>query len=72
MLVRGLRNGTDYQYEETIAEVNEEYAGIDTCYFRAGDLGYLSSSMVMEIYRAGEDVTRFVPKAVVEVLDKNR
>ena len=38
ILVRGLRNGTDYQYEENIAGVNETTFGIDTCYFRAGEL----------------------------------
>lgn len=72
ILIRGLRNGTDYQYEETIAEINDEYSGLDTCYFRAGNLGYLSSSMVMELYNAGEDVTKFVPKAVAEVLKNSK
>ena len=38
ILIRGLRNGTDYQYEETIAEVNTKLSGLDTCYFRAGEL----------------------------------
>ena len=38
ILVRGLRNGTDYQYEENISEVNERISGLDTCYFRAGEL----------------------------------
>ncbi len=68
ILIRGLRNGTDYEYEETIAEINDEYSKMDTCYFRAGNLGYLSSSMVMELYNAEEDVSKFVPKAVAEVL----
>lgn len=38
ILIRGLRNGTDYQYEETIAELNTKLSGLDTCYFRAGEL----------------------------------
>jgi len=38
ILIRGLRNGTDYQYEENISAVNEQTAGLDTCYFRAGEL----------------------------------
>ena len=70
ILIRGLRNGTDYQYEENIAEVNEEISELDTCYFRAGNLGYLSSSMVMELYNAGENISKFVPKAVYEMLKK--
>lgn len=58
ILVRGLRNGTDYQYEENIAETNEKIFGLDTCYFRAGDLGYLSSSLVMELCNNGADISR--------------
>lgn len=72
ILIRGLRNGTDYQYEETIAQINDMYSDIDTCYFRAGDLGYLSSSMVMELFIAGEDITKFVPKAVAIVLEDSK
>ena len=70
ILIRGLRNGTDYQYEENIAEANEKIAGIDTCYFRAGDLGYISSSLVMEMKEHGIDITPFVPKAVAEILNR--
>lgn len=70
ILIRGLRNGTDYQYEENVAQVNEEFSNLDTCYFRAGRLGYLSSSMVMELYNAGENISKFVPRAVKEMLRK--
>ena len=72
ILVRGLRNGTDYQYEENIAENNEKIFGLDTCYFRAGKLGYLSSSMVMELYTYGKSVQKYVPKPVLEVLEKKK
>lgn len=68
ILIRGLRNGTDYQYEENIAEINEKISGLDTCYFRAGELGFLSSSMVMELYNNNADIGEYVPKAVLEVL----
>lgn len=70
ILIRGLRNGTDYQYEENIAENNEKIFGLDTCYFRAGDLGYLSSSLVMELKNNNVDVSAFVPKHVAVLLDK--
>ena len=68
ILIRGLRNGTDYQYEENISEMNEKISGFDTCYFRAGKLGYLSSSLVMELYKNKHDISEFVPKAVAELL----
>ena len=70
ILIRGLRNGTDYQYEENIAETNEKVFGLDTCYFRAGNLGYVSSSLVMELWNNGANVSNFVPPAVEELLKK--
>ncbi len=72
MLIRGLRNGTDYEYEENISAINEKIAGIDTCYFRAGDLGYLSSSIVMELFENSKDISKFVPKAVEDLLNEER
>ena len=69
ILIRGLRNGTDYEYEENISEINEKVADLDTCYFRAGDLGYLSSSIVMELYYNNKPINKYVPKAVEKLLD---
>ena len=68
ILIRGLRNGTDYEYEENISAINEKMAGMDTCYFRAGDLGYISSSVVMDFYNSGKDIDMLVPKAVARLL----
>ena len=72
ILIRGLRNGTDYQYEENISEANEKIGDLDTCYFRAGDLGYLSSSLVMELWENNMDINEFVPKQVAELLKRER
>ena len=68
ILIRGLRNGTDYQYEENISEINEKISGLDTCYFRAGSLGYLSSSTVMELYSNNKPIDEYVPKEVAKLL----
>jgi len=68
ILIRGLRNGTDYQYEENISEINEQISGLDTCYFRAGKLGYLSSSFVMELFNNDKNIDEYVPKYVAELL----
>ncbi len=72
ILIRGLRNGTDYEYEENISAINEKMANMDTCYFRAGDLGYLSSSIVMELYNNNKGINRYVPRAVAELLNSLR
>ena len=72
ILIRGLRNGTDYEYEENVASVNEVHAGFDTCYFRAGNLGYISSSIVMDLFKHGENIERYVPQAVNKVILENK
>ena len=63
-LVRGIRNGMDYEYEETLASINEEISNLDTIYIRAGALGNISSSMVMELLQNGKDVEKYLPDAV--------
>lgn len=67
-LVRGLRNGTDYEYEENLAVVNSKISGIETIYFRAGKTAHISSSIVMELHKYGKDITKWVPKEVLEIL----
>ena len=67
-LIRGLRNTMDYNYEENMAEVNKLiYPGIEYVYFRA-DNSAISSSMVKELYSYGQDVSEYVPKAVMDVM----
>lgn len=67
-LVRGIRNGMDYEYEENMASINEEISGLDTVYIRAGKLGNISSSMVMELLRNNKDVSNYVPKEVLDLI----
>ena len=69
-LIRGIRNGTDYEYEEIMASMNEELSGLDTIYFRAGKLGNISSSMVVELLRNGRDVSTYLPVEIVDVIKK--
>lgn len=70
ILVRGIRNGMDYEYEENMASINEEISELDTVYIRAGKLGNISSSMVMELLRNGKDVTKYLPAEIL-ALEKN-
>ena len=68
-LIRGIRNGMDYDYEENIALINEEISSLDTIYVRAGKLGALSSSMVMELLEFGKDVSNFLPKEILDIIN---
>lgn len=67
-LIRGIRNGVDYSYEENLAEVNEEISGLDTIYVRAGKLGVISSSMVAELLHNGKSVDNYLTKEIQEVI----
>lgn len=63
-LVRGLRNTSDYMYEENIAKINQEINPVlQTVYFRADD-DVISSSMVRELQTYGRDVSKYVPEEV--------
>lgn len=67
-LVRGIRDDMDYYYEENIAQINEEISGLDTIYVRAGLYGSISSSTVKELYKNGKDITKYVPKEILEIM----
>lgn len=67
-LIRGIRNGMDYQYEENIALVNEEVSGLDTIYIRSGYLGYISSSLVMDLMNNGKDVSKYLPQEIIDII----
>ena len=68
-MIRGLRNNMDYNYEETIAEVNKLInPTMEYVYFRAENVA-VSSSMVKELHGYGQDVSPYLPKAVLEIMD---
>ena len=70
ILVRGIRNGMDYEYEEILASINEEISGLDTIYIRAGNLGNISSSMVMELLENGRNVDKYLPEEIIKIVKK--
>lgn len=67
-LIRGLRNNTDYNYEENIATVNTLLnPEIKHIYFRADNVA-ISSSMVKELMSYGKDIQPYVPTKIYEYL----
>lgn len=68
-LIRGLRNNIDYNYEENMAVVNKLInPNIEYIYFRA-DNAAISSSMVKELNSHGQDISTFVPEAVLNIIN---
>lgn len=73
LLLRGIRNnGTDYNYEESLAATNKEASGLDTIYIRACEYGNVSSSLVMEFLKNDVDVSKYLPKDVLEVVMRSK
>lgn len=63
-LIRGLRNTSDYLYEENIAKINAEInPNLRTIYFRA-DNDVISSSMIRELNAYGMKVDKFIPEKI--------
>ena len=65
-LIRGVRNGGDFEYERTIAQMTKYLdAGLETLIlFTDPEHASISSSVVRDIVHHGGDVSRFVPDAV--------
>lgn len=69
-LLRGLRNGSDFDYEKTISQLNYIIGGeIDTVFLISQpQYSFISSTIVREIIRGKGDVSRFVPPSIFEEL----
>ena len=64
-ILRGIRNGTDHDYERAIALNNKQMSDIETLFLPAdGQLAHLSSTIVREIWKNGADIASFVPEPV--------
>ncbi len=61
-IVRGIRTIKDFEYEETIADINRQLAGMETIFlFTEPGLASVSSGAVRELLSFGKDVSRFLP-----------
>jgi len=72
LLIRGLRDATDYAYEMQMAGMNAELApGIETIFLPAkGPVRHIASSLVKQIAVMGGDITPFVPEMVVAKINE--
>lgn len=74
LLVRGLRDGTDLDYEMQMAGMNRQMApDIQTLFLPAGTASRpITATLVRQIAAMGGDVSTFVPKAVHQALKTKR
>lgn len=72
IIIRGLRDGTDFDYEMHMAGMNGEMAPqIQTVFIPAAPGSrHITATLVRQIAAMGGDVSAFVPKAVAAALAK--
>ena len=62
-LLRGLRNTTDFEYENSIAMFNKDlYNGLETVFLiTSPKYAFISSSIIREVHMYGGDISKYVP-----------
>lgn len=69
VLVKGIRNETDFLYEKKMAKFNFEHSGVETLYLDASEeFSNLSSTQVRHKMANCEDLSGDLPPAVVKLL----
>ncbi len=71
VIVKGVRNARDFEYERLQADYHREHFGTETllliCDEKYADV---SSTRVREAFSHGEDVSALLPDGVIEILEK--
>jgi len=62
-LIRGLRNTTDFEYEDSISQVNRYINdNLETVFLiTSPELAHISSTIIREVHKYGGDVSPFLP-----------
>ncbi|MCC9136897.1 pantetheine-phosphate adenylyltransferase [Pontibacter silvestris] len=70
-LLRGLRNTTDFEYENTIAQANRHvFNNLETVFLITSPrLAAINSSIIREIHKFGGNVDEFIPFPISEIGD---
>jgi len=62
-LLRGLRNTTDFEYENSISQVNKQlYEVLESVFLiTSPQFAYISSSIIREVHRYKGDISHLIP-----------
>ena len=68
-ILRGLRNTTDFEYENTISQVNRQLSSkLDTVFLiTSPELAPISSTIVRELHKFGADISPYVPYEIGQI-----
>ncbi len=72
VILRGIRSGSDLQFEFQVALTNRAVAGVETLFIMTGaEFAFISSSLIKQIARMGGDVSSLVPPEVLPYIRKD-
>ncbi len=73
-VIRGLRAVSDFEYEFQFSAMNRKLEPrMDLFFMMTSETNfYISSSVIKEIYRMNGNIEAFVPKTVINYLDKRK
>jgi len=73
VIVKGLRVVSDFEGEMSTALMNRSLSGVDTVFLPSDPRwSFVSSTLVKEVYNLGADVAKYVPPAVLRVMQSKR
>lgn len=70
-IIRGVRSLGDFEYERLLSDVNQKISEIDTVFlFTEPEFSSIQSNVVRELLKYHQDISSFVPSAIIELLKK--
>ena len=71
-IIRGLRAVSDFEYEFQMTGMNYQLnPNVDTIFLMSSEkYSFISSNFIKEVHKLGGDVSRFVSKNTINILDK--
>lgn len=71
VILRGIRNAVDADYEMSLAEINMEIGGVETVILSSAPaLSFVSSTFVREMIKYGKPYEKYVPAGAYEIISK--
>ena len=69
VLVRGVRNVLDFEYEKSLAAINKVLSkDVETCLFLCDRDYEISSSLIKELAKLNADLSKFVPHKILDLI----
>ena len=71
-IIRGLRAVSDFEYEFQMTGMNYQLnPNVDTIFLMSSEkYSFISSNFIKEVHKLGGDVSKFVSKNTIDILDK--